>query len=237
MIKFVANRLQILICFLVVSSTLFSQVDTSDSGIWSSIGVDYSPIKKLKIGIEQNWRLKEDSSVTDEYFTETSIQYEILKNFDIAFGARFIKENDNVGKKQGYESHFRFNLDAGYKYEIKRFTFSHRIRYQNKKELNLPDTEINLPNEIMRFKTDLEYNIRKWPLDPEFSVELFSGLEGVEQIRDLNLDKIRLTFGTDYKIKKYGKFGIFYRYEENIITFFKNETLHVLGLSYNYSIN
>ncbi|PQJ76304.1 DUF2490 domain-containing protein [Polaribacter glomeratus] len=237
MIKFKINRLQIVCCFLLIYSSIFSQVDTSDFGIWSSLGVDYSPIKKLKISVEQSLRLKEDAAVTDEYFTEVGLQYEIIKDFEIGGGARFIKENDNVGKKQGYESHFRFNIDASFKYDIERFTLSHRLRYQNKKELNLPTTEVNLPKETVRFKTDLEYNIRKWALDPEFSVELFSGLENVQQVRELNLDKIRLTFGTDYKFKNFGKFGIYYRYEENIIKYFKNENLHILGFSYSYSIN
>jgi hypothetical protein len=214
-----------------------SQVDTSDFAIWSSVGVDYSPIKKLKIGVEQSLRLKEDASVTEEYFTEISLKYEILKDFEIGGGTRFIKENDNVGKKQGYETHFRFNLDASFKHDIERFTLSYRFRYQNKKELNLTVADANSPTETVRFKTDIEYNIRKWPLDPELSIELFSQLENVKQVRDLSLNKIRFTFGTDYKLKKFGKFGIYYRYEENIMQYFKNETLNILGFSYTYSIN
>ncbi|WP_157691809.1 DUF2490 domain-containing protein [Polaribacter sp. KT25b] len=232
------NSFQTLFCLLLVSNVAFSQVDTSDFAIWSSVGIDYSPIKKLKIGVEESLRLKEDATVTDEYFTEISLQYEVFKNFEIGGGVRFIKENDNVGKKQGYESHFRFNFDASYKYDIERFTLSHRIRYQNKKELNLPVDEENVLKETIRFKTGIEYNIRKWPLDPSFSLELFSGIEeDVQLIRDLSLDKFRVTFGTDYKFRKIGKFGVFYRYEESIIKYFKNETLHVLGLKYTYSIN
>jgi hypothetical protein len=231
------KKLKIFFCFLLITNTVISQVDTSDFGIWSSVGVDYSPVKKLKISVEQSLRLKEDAAVTDEYFTELGLQYEIIKDFKIGGGARFIKENDNIGKKQGYESHFRFNIDASFKYDIDRFTLSHRFSYQNKKELNLSVTELNLAKETLRFKTDLEYNIRKWPLDPGFSVELFSGLENVQQVRELNLDKIRLTFGTDYKFKGFGKFGVYYRYEENLIKYFKNENLHILGFSYSYSIN
>ncbi|SDR66815.1 Protein of unknown function [Polaribacter sp. KT25b] len=238
MIRMTKNSFQTLFCLLLVSNVAFSQVDTSDFAIWSSVGIDYSPIKKLKIGVEESLRLKEDATVTDEYFTEISLQYEVFKNFEIGGGVRFIKENDNVGKKQGYESHFRFNFDASYKYDIERFTLSHRIRYQNKKELNLPVDEENVLKETIRFKTGIEYNIRKWPLDPSFSLELFSGIEeDVQLIRDLSLDKFRVTFGTDYKFRKIGKFGVFYRYEESIIKYFKNETLHVLGLKYTYSIN
>ncbi|MGK0413007.1 MAG: hypothetical protein ACJA1B_001209 [Polaribacter sp.] len=238
MVRITRNGLQTLFCFFLVSNSVLCQVDTSDFGIWNSVGIDYSPIKSLKIGIEQNFRLKEDATVTDEYFTEISLQYKILKNFEIGGGVRFIKENDNVGKKQGFESHFRFNFDASFKYDIERFTLSHRLRYQNKKELNLLDTQQNSLKETMRFKTDLEYNIRNWPLDPGFSLELFSGTEeGIQQFKDFSLDKFRITFGTDYKLKKFGKFGIYYRYEESILKYFKNETLHILGLNYTYSIN
>jgi hypothetical protein len=106
--------LLILYFFILISSITFSQENDKNLALWNSIGVKYSPIKKLKIGLEQHLRLKENASVTDEYFTELSLEYKLLKDLEIGVGVRFIKENDNVGKKQGYEKHFRYNFDVSF---------------------------------------------------------------------------------------------------------------------------
>jgi hypothetical protein len=232
------KKLQILFCFLLISSALFSQEEPSNFAMWNSIGVKYSPVKKLKIGIEQHLRLKENASVTDEYFTELNLAYELLKDLEIGGGARFIRENDNVGKKQGYEKHFRYNFDLSYKHDIKQFSISYRFRYQNKKESDLPvaDAEENLSKENIRLKTGIEYKIKNWPLDPEVSIETWSNIVDVQQVRNLGLNKYRVTFGSDYDLGKFGKFGIYYRLQENINSNFTNEKTKILGLKYSYSI-
>jgi hypothetical protein len=228
--------LLILYFFILISSITFSQENDKNLALWNSIGVKYSPIKKLKIGLEQHLRLKENASVTDEYFTELSLEYKLLKDLEIGVGVRFIKENDNVGKKQGYEKHFRYNFDVSFKHDIKRFVVSYRFRYQNKKELDLLKADESLPKENVRFKTSLEYNIRKWPLDPELSIEGFSDLLDIRQVRDLGLNKYRVTFGTDYSLKKFGKFGVYYRFQENINSNLTNKKTKIIGLKYSYSI-
>jgi hypothetical protein len=226
----------ILGCFFLVSSNGFSQDESKNFALWNSVGVKYSPIKRLQIGLEQHLRLKENASVTDEYFTELNLGYKILKDLEISGGARFIRENDNVGKKQGYEKHFRYNVDLSFKHDIKRFSVSYRLRYQNKKEQDVADDLENLAKENVRFKVGLEYNIKKWPLDPEFSLESYSNLEDVQQVRNLGLNKYRLTFGSSYNLKKFGKIGVFYRFQESIVSNLSNEKTKILGLKYSYSI-
>jgi len=226
----------ILSSFILVSNSVFSQEDSKNLALWNSVGVKYSPIKRLHIGLEQHLRLKENASVTDEYFTEVNLGYEIIKDFEISGGARFIRENDNVGKKQGYENHFRYNIDVSFKHDIKRFTLSYRFRYQNKKEQDVAEDEENIAKENIRFKVGLGYNIKKWPLDPKLSFESYSNLEEVQQVRELGLNKFRITFGTSYNLKKFGKFGVFYRLQENIISNLSNEKTKIIGLKYSYSI-
>ena len=41
--------------------------------------------------------------------------YEVLKNFELGGGIRYITRNDDVGNKQGLESFFRYQFDASYK--------------------------------------------------------------------------------------------------------------------------
>lgn len=223
--------------FLITSTICFSQEDdNNDFAIWNSIGVKYAPIKKLTFGVEQHLRLKENASQTDEYFTEVQVTYEPFKNIELAHGSRFIRQNDNVGKIQGYEKHYRFNFDLSYNHKIKRFNLFHRIRYQNKRELDLDEDVSEVIKETVRFKTEVGYNIKKWPLDPVFAVEIFSRKrDGYKLISGAKLSRYRLTLGTSYKIKKFGKVGIYYRYQENTRT--DNDFVtKVLGLKYSYSI-
>lgn len=224
----------VLFFLLVFVNTAFSQVeDTNDFAFWSSVGVDYSIGKKLKISFEQNIRLKDNATTTEEYFSEFNIEYELFKNFEIGVGLRHISENDDQGKKQGIENHFRYNVDVSYKYDLNRFELSHRFRYQNKNQLGITELEGDIPSENLRFKTDLEYNIRKWPLDPKFSTEFFHSFSKGQIMR---YSKYRLTLGTSYNLDKFGKFGIYYRYESSIIPRTISK-LTIFGLDYSYSIN
>lgn len=232
------NRLFIAFIALCLATSISAQeTDNKDFALWNSIGVKYSPIKRLKLGVEQHLRIKEDASTTDEYFTEVQAEFEIIKNLEVGGAMRFIKENDNVGKKQGYEKHFRYQLDLSYKLDlIKRFDIGFRLRYQNKKELDLENGVEDIPTETLRFKTSFGYNIKKWPLDPTFAVELFSRKrDGYSYIGGAKLSRYRLTLGTSYNLKKFGKFGIYYRFQEN--TRIDNDfQTKILGLKYSYTI-
>lgn len=223
---------------LLFSAVNFAQeTDNKDLAMWNSIGVSYSPLKKLELGLEQHWRLKEDISVTDEYFTEIQASYKILKDLKFAAGVRFIKENDNVGKIQGYENHFRYQFDLSYKIDVvKRFDIAFRLRYQNKRETGLDESIEIIPTETLRFKTEFEYNIRKWPLDPEFAVEFFNRKrEGAAFVGGAKLSRYRLTWSTSYNLKKFGKFGVYFRYQENTRVDNDFQT-KILGLKYSYTI-
>tara|TARA_R110002126_G_scaffold72364_1_gene180894 strand:+ start:56892 stop:57602 length:711 start_codon:yes stop_codon:yes gene_type:complete len=222
-----------------LSNVNYAQVaDNKDFAMWNSVGIKYSPIKKLKLGVEQHIRLKENASETDEYFTEVFAGFEIIKDLEIGGAARFIRENDNVGKIQGYEKHFRYNVDLTYKLDnINKFDISFRLRYQNKRELELEEGVEDIAAENLRLKMGIEYNIKSWPLDPEFALELFNRKrDGLSFIGDAKISRYRLTFGTSYNLKKFGKFGIYYRYQENtrVDNTFVTE---IFGLKYTYSIN
>jgi opacity protein-like surface antigen len=226
--------LNVLLCLLVCTQTAFSQLeDTNDFAFWSSVGVDYSIGKKLKLGVEQNIRLKDNATTIEEYFSQFNIEYELFDNFEIGVGLRHINENDDQGRIQGYENHFRYNLDVSYKYDLNRFEVSHRFRYQNKNQLGVGEEQGDIPSENLRFKTGLEYKIRNWPLDPEFSVEAFHKFSKGEAMR---YNKYRLTLETSYDLDKFGKFGIYYRYERSILVNLPRD-ITIFGLDYSYSIN
>lgn len=222
----------ILIAFLLFGTFGFSQNEgTEDLESWTAINLKYKLNKKWTFNLEGQLRLKEDVSEVSEYFSEFGVSYSIFKGFKLGTGFRYIRENDNVGKVQGYENHFRFNIDASYKHKINDFSLKYRLRYQNKNELEISASEGDYAKQNLRFKTALEYNINKWKLDPKVSVEIFNRFEKGEENR---FSKYRLTIGTEYDIKKMGTIGLFYRLEKEL-----NETLpettNIIGFKYTYT--
>jgi len=203
----------ILSTLLIVLFFNIGYSQNSELANWTIIRVEYKLNKKWNFGIEEQLRLKEDISTIDEYFTQLNTEYSVSKNFTLGAGLRYIKENDTDGNIQGYENHFRFNIDATYKHKINDFTLKYRVRYQNKNELGVSNAEGDYANQHLRFKTAIGYNFKNWELDPKFSAEIFNHFEEGKQN---GYDKYRFTFGTEYKLKNAGKINLFYRIEKEL---------------------
>jgi hypothetical protein len=220
-----------LLITVLITNISYGQTDDEDWTSWSTIGVEYKLNKKWNFGIEEQLRLKENISEVDEFFTQFNADYKLFKNFKLGVGLRYIRENDNNGKIQGYDNYFRFNIDATYKHEINNLELGYRLRYQNKNELGVSYDEGDYVNQNIRFKTSVKYDFKKWSLDPKFSAEIFNRFqEGKEN----GFNKYRLTLGTDYKIKNFGKLGVFYRLEKELNVDFP-ETKNIIGLNYTYT--
>ena len=225
--------------FVMYTSILHSQEsDTNDFELWSSVGVSYSVNDKIKVGLNEQLRLKENATTTDTYFTDVTLEYELFTDFEIGLGFRHITENDNKGKKQGFENHFRYNIDLSYKYDFNRIVVSHRIRYQNKNQLGVNEQDGDLVPQGIRIKSGLKYDVKNSPLVPSFSVEIFNRFTKNDtfKLQNYKTSKYRLTYGLSYKWDQIGKFKVFYRRENNILeTLPKN--IDIVGLNYVYSIN
>ena len=216
---------------ILFTSLNFAQTADSDWASWSTMGVEYKLNKKWSFGLEEQFRLKENFSEVDAFFTELNAEYTLFKDFKMGVGARYIRENDNKGNIQGYENHFRFQVDAMYKHQINNLEIGYRLRYQNKNELGVSTDEGDEANQSIRFKTSLEYNFKNWKFDPKFSAEIFNKFQDGDES---GFNKYRLTLGTDYKIKNFGKVGVFYRFEKELNEDFPDIT-NILGLKYTYS--
>ena len=118
-----------------------------------------------------------------------------------------------------------------YKHQINNFKIGYRLRYQNKNELGVSSDEGDVAKQNIRFKSSLEYNFKHWKFDPKFSAEIFNRIQDGS---DNGFSKYRLTLGTDYKIKGFGKLGVFYRFEKDLNVDFP-DTTNILGLKYMYS--
>lgn len=232
MVNKISKTTIILATILIVIFSSIGNSQNSDLTSWTTIGLEYKLNEKWNFGIEEQLRLKENISKIDAYFTQLNAEYSFSKNFKLGGGIRYIKQNDNVGNIQGYENHLRFNIDAIYNHQITDFELKYRLRYQNKNELGVTNSEGDYANQHIRFKTSIGYNFKHWKLDPVFSAEIFNHFE---KNKKNGYDKYRLTIGTAYKLKDLGKIKLFYRIEKEL-----NENLpkttNIIGLKYTYTI-
>ena len=217
--------------FLFVASISMAQEQAveleKDFETWTSTSFSYAIDSRWKVDLNQQLRLKENSSQFDVYFTQLGVRYKFKNNISVGTGARYIRENDNQGKMQGYENHFRWNGDLMYKLPVQRFALKYRLRYQSKTELNIPDA---VERTTYRFKTALSYNIKQSDFRPSLSAELFHN-PNLEN----GISKVRYSIGTSYHFKKAGEIAAFYRIEDKRSVSEPKRT-QIFGIKYQYTL-
>lgn len=226
------RKIQMALVLCLTLANYASAQNENDLESWTSIGLKYKINKKWGLELQEQFRLKENISVTDQYFTQLDGSYKLNKNISFGAGLRYIKSNDNTGKIQGYEKHFRYHFDVVLKHKINSFTLKHRLRYQNKNELNVSEADGDYAKKNLRFKSSISYNFKDWKLDPKFSAEIFNRSE---EGGDSGFSKYRLTLGTSYKMKSAGEIGLYYRMEKELNESFP-KTTNIIGLKYIYTL-
>lgn len=230
MIRSKIHALIAAVIFIHGTSLSAQSEDLEDQELWVGAQFCYKPNKKWVFGLEQQLRRKDNFKTTDQYFTEANLKHYISKNMYLGLGGRYISKNDTKGKKTGYEKHVRLNADLGYKHKLDAFKFYYRVRLQGKNERNVSELEGDKTEHTLRFKASTLYAIKKWPLDPKVSAELFNDL-GVPA----SVNQFRITIGTNYQAKHFGEFGLFYRFQRQV-----NRTpvlpTHIFGMRYKYTL-
>ena len=220
MIKTISTAVLILLSI----NTSFSQEykTVRDFELWTGATVKKSFLEKqLTLGLTQEFRLDDNSTRLDAFFTELEAKYKLENGLSVGGAFRFIRNKKNSGDiNEG-----RFNLDLGYKYKFDRLSLSSRLRYQNKNQLGITRDEGDYAVSKFRLRLKAEYNIKNWKLDPYVSAELFYAQTKnqivyiddvvIEPIENVNgFEKMRYTIGTNYKINKLISVGGFYRIEQ-----------------------
>jgi len=221
---------KIFLSVLLLGGTLYALETVSDFATWTAASVGLKPTQDLSFSLEAQVRTKENSQVLDQFFTDAGIKYSLLSLVDLGVGIRVIRSNDNHGAKQGYDDSFKYYFDIAVENEVDRFSFKNRLRVQNKINITNSD-EAEL--QVLRFKTAVNYNIKKSALSPSISGEVYYPYH-----KNAEIEKIRLGVGSDYKLKKSGKISAEYRYERDLKTpWIVNElhSAHIIFVSYNYT--
>lgn len=226
--RFVISSVSKSIFLILLSFPVLAQNSDSDLASWSGFELTYKLNDNWKFSMEEQLRLKENLGVIDAFFSQVSAEFNINKKIEFGAGLRFIRSNDNKGNIQGYESHLRFQFDTALKSNLKQFAFKQRLRYQHKTEVGSNKPENTQPNQHLRLKSGIEYKIKNWKFDPKIAGEIFYQL-GAGKVNEI--DKMRISIGTSFKVKKVGGFTLNYLFERelNSSDAFRN---HILDLKY-----
>jgi long-subunit fatty acid transport protein len=188
-----------------------------DFQTWNSAGVGKSLDKKLKVFLQEEVRLKNNSSQLRTSFTNIGVKWEALKNFNISIVYRLIIKPTKI-------SH-RIYTDLSYEWKNKRWSLEPRIRLQHE----------FIPNDInenyVRPELTLEHKINKhWR--PFVSAEFFYH---IFYYKEDKFDEYRLSAGVDYNFDKKNSLKLFYLFEQEINTNAPQQN-NILGVSYTYNL-
>ena len=198
-ISFFAKR-----CFLtmiLLSSGILSFAQNSDWSLWTSMEAEKKLSKKWDLGVEAQYRLKDNMSVTDQIRIGADISRKLGDYVKLGAGYELIAKHKIKQDNYVYRNRFRVQATGSYKYA--RFTASWRTRMQ----LTLMETEAprgdifedDSYKWVWRNRFGLKYDIKKTPLKPYANVELFQHLfSGSEP----GYYKNRFSIGTEYKLNK-----------------------------------
>lgn len=219
-------RLSIIAFLLLAGSQLFGQ--EQDFRSWWSIDLSKDLTKNLQAELELGQRFQNNSLGYERSLVTAGLEYELINDFEIGGGYRYI-----VYKDDGlFTTKYRIHGDVRYEVSVYSFSFQLRERIQyGFQDFNTIENygSNNLTN---RSRLSAEYDIFASPFTLFASYELFLGLNtssGV-QIRDH-----RYKAGAEYKLSMRSdlELGYMFNAETN-----RSSPLnaHVLLISYSYRL-
>jgi hypothetical protein len=201
---------------------------TSDFRTWTGINIDGEIVKDLEFQITSELRLEENSSMYQSLVNDLRIQYDVAKFLDVGVIYRHGVKYD---LRDGYYHSNRFSGFLSFRYDIKRFRLNYRALYEGEYSRMYTSENGMIPERMHRHKFGVKYNIRKNPITPELSSELFFVMDKNES--DF-LGMFRINTGASYRINKHWRLKILYRYQQEV-NMNNPATSHIISSNIEYS--
>lgn len=234
--------------FVAAMALALSVATVNAQSLWTSAEIKGGIAKNVKAFAEIENRTTDGIDGTQRWSGRVGLDYKPLKWLKLGADYTFIYQHeDSRTTKKGniidsyWQPRHRLGLSATGSIDCGDFTFSLRERYQYtyKAEKTVAkydgdsgsrkdDEVIESENKnTLRSRLGVEYNIRKCPVTPFASVELYNDLSDA-----FATDKTRYTVGAEWKISKSHSLELFYRY----INAHDDDDLNVIGLGYKFSL-
>jgi hypothetical protein len=194
--------------------------------IWLDAGVQYRPVKKLRLGFTQHLRLDQDVSRLESVKSDLTIAWAFAKWFRLGFGYRFTMESN---KKDVLEQEHRLHLQGQFQYSVGPVKLAYRLRFQ---EAMAPEDDGLKLKHTLRNRLGAEFDTDTLAT-PGVSIELFTRL--ADEDGPIVVTKVRLTAGLELAVVRDHTLDIYYRVHVPIADA-DDPYEHIAGLGYRYRI-
>ncbi len=215
------------------SLQFFAQVE-NDAGMWSTFTLQKKINKRISVVIDQELRLRENFQRVNLFYTNIGIDYKINKFFKLSPSYRAIQKmrfNNTLSYRH------RLSLDATLKKKFNNIILAERVRYQIEVQDFLTSTKGKLPEQFLRFKTDIKYDLHT-KITPFVSCELryqIRSWRGNDMLYNYEFHRVRNIIGADYELNNKHSFTLYYLVQ-NEFNVANVENIYILGLVYTLSL-
>ena len=214
--------------FIVLVTAGLCPVFSQNYSGWYNAAIKLNLPHKFSSEIQFESRTSFQNPVNlNQYFPQIELGYKINKRFDVSAAYRFSRTKEDNGYFYN-RNKFYFNFFTDY--PIKRFTLKNRFRYQLQTKQYIDNKFDKIPDKKFRDKIEVSYNIKKTPLEPSLSFEMFYPLN---YYKINNIDEYRIEGSLSFPLaKKHDmEIGILYIKERFPIP----EKSYILTLAYSFS--
>jgi hypothetical protein len=225
------SKIYILFSFLFLSTLVSGQV-TNDAGLWTTFNVDKKLNNKFSIFLTEEFRLKENFTTINLFYTDIGVEVRPAKFLKVALAYRLIEKNliDET-----YSYRHRLMLDITVKKKFGNFALSYRHRLQSEVR-NIYSSELGaLPEWYSRNKLTVKYDFEK-KIIPYIAAEFRYQITNPRLVESNNTwHRSRYIAGFDYKANDKSTFGLYYLIQ-NEYNVSAPQNLYIIGLEYSLSL-
>ena len=216
----------LILCFLLFPFWANSQNSTVFQ-VWNEAGISYKIDKKQSLVFDLTTRHAAGGLRT--FFPQVSYKYKLNKYIRPSIDYRYIGSRNNEGN---FEFQHRINANLQFSQEFERLQLGLRLRYQYSTNRLAENFEPEF-GQAIRIKPSLAYDLPKTDLEPQVSMEFFTG--PMDGQNGYHLNRIRWSVGLAYTFEGPHSLEVAYLYDQRIMS---PGALNraILNFSYGYSL-
>lgn len=212
------KKILMLIVLVVFTFGLPAEDVKTETEFWEVFGVDFPVGKAFKVYLEKQLRYEGKFTNMESDLSEVGLRYRLSRRLDLRVNYRFVSRFEEKRNRLDANIYFRFKFGD--------FKISNRARFQSEVIEDRGGTETERE---FRDRLRLTYTGGK-RLSPYCGGEIFVGLGEGGEARN----KLRLTGGVNWKVKKRVTVGLFYHFQNDLVKD-RSEKDHIFGMKFKYS--
>jgi hypothetical protein len=217
--------------FSTLSTALFSQV-VNDAGLWATFNLNKQLNNKFSLFITEEFRLRENFSRVNLFYTDMGFEYRPAKFLRIAPSYRIIQKGQLDGS---YSYRHRISLDIVLRKKFDMIILSYRHRLQREVRDIRSSEDGFLPEWYSRSKVTMKFDLGK-KISPYISAEYRYQIRNPRMVENDGLwHRQRYIAGFDYEVNKKNILGLYYliQREFNVSS---PQGLYIIGLEYTIAL-